>query len=102
VRIVPLAEAKARLDDYVDRVATEGPVVITRNGRAVAVLLAAGDDDDLERLLLSRSPRFQEMIEESRRSITRGEGLPSDAFWNATEEHDGPDSGAPPDDVIEA
>jgi hypothetical protein len=30
---------------------------ITRNGKAVAVLLAPYDDDDLERLMLGRSSR---------------------------------------------
>ena len=33
-----------------------GPIVITRNGKAVAVLLAPYDDDDLERILPGRSP----------------------------------------------
>ena len=42
------------------KASTEGPVVVTRNGKAVAVLLAVTDDDELERLLLAHSPKFQE------------------------------------------
>ena len=52
MRIAPLADVKARLSAYVDECGAEGPVVITRNGKAVAVLLAPSDDDDLERLML--------------------------------------------------
>lgn len=62
MRIVPLADVKAKLSSYPDRCEVEGPIVITRNGKAVAVLVAPSDDDDLERLLLARSPRFQSML----------------------------------------
>jgi hypothetical protein len=41
------------------------------------------NDDDLERLLLSRSPRFQAQLEESRRSIRSGKGLMHKDFWKA-------------------
>ena len=59
MRIAPLADVKARLSAYLDECGTQGPLVITRNGKAVAVLLVPNDDDDLERLILGRSPRFQ-------------------------------------------
>ena len=61
----------------------EGPIVITRNGKAAAVLLVPYDDDDLERLLLGRSPRFQALFNRSRRSIEAGEGLSEKDFWKA-------------------
>ncbi len=83
MRIAPLADVKARLSAYVDQVEREGPIVITRNGRAVAVLLAPLDDDDLERLILARSPRFQALLEKSRQSIRAGKGLPHKEFWKA-------------------
>jgi prevent-host-death family protein len=40
MKIVPLADAKARLSAYVDECTTEGPMINTRNGKPVAVLLA--------------------------------------------------------------
>jgi prevent-host-death family protein len=83
MRIAPLADVKARLSAYVDEASVEGPVVITRNGKAVAVLLAPNDDDDLERLMLSRSPRFQELLHRSRQSIEEGKGLSEKEFWAA-------------------
>ncbi len=83
MRIAPLADVKARLSAYVDECGADGPIVITRNGKAVAVLLVPNDDDDLERLLLERSPRFQAMLNRSRRSIKEGEGLSEEDFWKA-------------------
>ena len=53
MRIASLADVKARLSAYIEQCETEGPIVITRNGKAVAVLLAPADDDDLEGLLLA-------------------------------------------------
>jgi len=43
-----------RLSAYLDECSKEGPLVITRNGRAAAVLVVPEDDDDLERLILAR------------------------------------------------
>src|SRR5713226_1194756 len=83
MRIAPLADVKARLSAYLDECAVEGPLVITRNGRAAAVLLVPYDDDDLERLMLGRSARFQAMLNRSRQSIKKGKGLSEEAFWNA-------------------
>ncbi len=83
MRIAPLADVKARLSAYVDECGTEGPIVITRNGKAVAVLLVPNDDDDLERILLGRSPRFQALLNRSRQSIEEGKGLSEKDFWRA-------------------
>jgi prevent-host-death family protein len=83
MRIAPLADVKARLSAYLDECGAEGPVVITRNGKAAAVLLVPYDDDDLERLMLGRSPRFQAMLDRSRQSINAGKGLSEKAFWQA-------------------
>ena len=81
MKIAALADVKARLSAYLDQCAAEGPIVITRNGKPIAVLLAPYDDDDLERLLLGRSARFQALLNRSRQSIRDGKGLSEDAFW---------------------
>ena len=83
MRIASLADVKAKLSSYVREAEAEGSVVITRNGRAVALLLAPADDDDLERLILSRSPRFGRLLEKSRASLASGRGLTSREFWKA-------------------
>ncbi|MCI0638241.1 MAG: type II toxin-antitoxin system Phd/YefM family antitoxin [Gemmataceae bacterium] len=86
MRIAPVADVKARLSAYLDQCEREGPIVITRNGKPAAVLLAPRDDDDLERILLGRSPRFQSMLNRSRRSIQEGKGLSEAAFWEKVRE----------------
>lgn len=86
MKIVPLAEVKAQLSAYIEQCETQGPIVITRNGKAVAVLLAPVDDDDLEGLLFARSPRFQSLLARSRDSIRRGRGLSREEFWKAVAE----------------
>jgi prevent-host-death family protein len=83
MRIAPLADVKARLSAYLDECGVEGPIVITRNGKPVALLLVPFDDDDLERLMLGRSARFQALLNQSRQSIRKGKGLSESAFWNA-------------------
>ena len=81
MRIAPLADVKARLSAYLDNCGVEGPIVITRNGKPAGVLLVPYDDDDLERLMLGRSPRFQALLDRSRQSIKEGKGLAEEALW---------------------
>jgi len=94
MRIAPLADVKARLSAYVEQAQTEGPIIITRNGKAVAVLLAPVDDDDLENLILARSPRFQAVLDQSRQSIKAGKGLSRNDFWQAVAVRSQKESGA--------
>ena len=81
MKIAALADVKAHLSAYVDECQNEGPVIITRNGKAAAVLLAPKDNDDLERLMLSHSRRFQSLLSKSRRSIKAGKGVSHGEFW---------------------
>ena len=81
--IAPLADVKAKLSAYLEESSTNGPVIITRNGRPVAVLLTPTDAEDLENLVLSRSPRFQAILNKSRQSIKAGKGLSRGDFWHA-------------------
>jgi hypothetical protein len=82
-KIVPLADLRAKLSADLDECGTEGPIAITRNGKTAGVLLVPSDDDDLERLLLGRSPRFQALLDRSRRSTEAGEGVSEESFWKA-------------------
>ena len=47
------------------------------------MLLTPYDDDDLERLMLGRSPQFQALLNRSRQSIQKGKGLSEKKFWEA-------------------
>ena len=94
MRIAPVADVKARLSAYLEQAETEGPIVITRNGKAVAVLLAPQDDDDLENILIARSPRFQDVLNKSRQSIRAGKGLAEKDFWKAVARRGKPTKGS--------
>jgi len=80
MKIASVADIKARLSAYLKQ-SEEGPVVVTRNGKAVAVLLAVKDDDELERLVLAYSPKFQALLDKSRRQIEETGGIPHEQFW---------------------
>src|SRR5947209_20010405 len=83
---VPVADVEGQLSTYLEECQREGPIVLTDNGRAIAVLLAPRDEQDLERLVLSHSPRFQAVLEQSRQSIEAGKGLSREEFWQAVEQ----------------
>jgi prevent-host-death family protein len=80
MKIASVADVKARLSAYLKE-SESGPVIVTRNGKAVAVLLAITDDDELERLVLAHSPKFQAMLDQSRRQIEETGGIPHEQFW---------------------
>src|SRR5438132_10752337 len=84
MKIASVADVKARLSAYLKE-SQEGPVVVTRNGKAVAVLLAVTDEDELERLVLAHSPKFQALLDKSRRRIEETGGIPHDVFWRQVE-----------------
>ena len=78
--VASVGDIKARLSAFLKE-AEQGPVVITRNGKAVAVLLAVTDHDELERLVLAHSPKFQALLDKSRRQIEETGGIPHEQFW---------------------
>src|SRR5271154_1504896 len=78
--VASVANVKARLSSYLKASAT-GPVVVTRNGKAVAVLLGVSDDDELEGLLLAHSPKLRAILDAADRRIDEGAGIGHDEFW---------------------
>ena len=88
MKIASVADIKAHLSAYL-KASAEGPVVVTRNGKAVAVLVAVGDDDDVERLLMAHSPRLQAILAAARQRIQEGKGIPHDEFWEKVEKKRG-------------
>lgn len=84
MRIAPVAEIKERFSEYL-RVSQKEAVIVTRNGRAVALITGISDDDDLERLLMGRSPHLRAILNAARERIRAGEGLSHEAFWERVE-----------------
>jgi len=74
------AEIQSEFSSYLKDSET-GPVVVTRNGRPVAVILGIRDKDEIERLGMAYSPQLQEILAKSRKQIREGDSLSHDEFW---------------------
>ena len=81
MKIVSVAEVKARLSAYLEASA-DGPVIVTKNGRPVAALVAVSDEDEIERLVLAYTPRFRRLLEEAEARIRRTGGVEHAEFWD--------------------
>ena len=57
MKIAPVADVKARFSSNL-KDCEEGPVVVTKNGRPKAVLVAARDEEEIERLILAHTPNL--------------------------------------------
>lgn len=84
MKITSVADMKARLSSYL-KATEEGPVVVTRNGKPVAVLVEAPEGEELERLILAYSPRFRALLDSARRRIGDNKGIPHEDFWEEVE-----------------
>jgi prevent-host-death family protein len=74
------AKMAAQFHDYLEA-SREQPVLITRNGKPVAVLLAVQDKAEAEQLAVGRSRSLRSIFEEAHDQIQKGGGIPHDQFW---------------------
>ncbi len=81
MKIVPLAEVKDQFSAYV-KASQTSPIVVTKNGKPVALLTGIEDREDLDSLLLAHNPRFVELIEQARARVRRTGGITSGQFWS--------------------
>lgn len=75
MKIAPLAEVKDKFSAYIDE-SRESPVVVTRNGRPVAMIIGITEEEDLDSLLLVHNPRFLQLLEEARQRVRVSGGVP--------------------------
>ncbi len=84
MKIASVADMKARLSSYL-KASEDGPVIVTQNGKPVAVLLGIEDEEELERLVPAYSKRFRAVLEAARQQIREGRGIPHEQFWQEVE-----------------
>jgi len=84
MRIAPIAEIKAHLSAYVKE-SEKGAVIVTKNGKPVAVLLGVTDEEEIERLVLAYSPKFQAVLARGRQQIQETGGIAHEDFWQEME-----------------
>jgi antitoxin (DNA-binding transcriptional repressor) of toxin-antitoxin stability system len=75
-----VADSEEKFSSYL-KAAEKEPVLVTRNGQPVGLLVALTDDEERQRLLLAHSPKFQAMLDKARKRMKNGAGIPADAFW---------------------
>lgn len=87
MKMASVAEVKAQFSAYFKQ-SEEGPIIVTRNGKPVAALLAVRDEEELERLILANSARLRSILEKTREQIRAGEGIGHEEFWREVEENE--------------
>jgi len=80
MKIAPLAQVKDKLSAYVNE-SQATPIIITKNGKAVALLTGITKDDDLDSLLLANNPRFVAILKEARTRVLKTGGIKHGDFW---------------------
>ena len=78
--VKPLAEVKDQFSAYVEA-AKESPIVVTKNGKPVALITPILEDDDLDSLLLAHNRRFNKLLNDAWEQAKSGDVLTSDQFW---------------------
>jgi len=91
MKIASVAEVKSQFSAFL-KASEGGPVVVTRNGRPVAVIVGTQDEDEIERLLMAYSPHLRAILERSREQFRKGQWLSEDEFWSRFE-HSQPSKG---------
>ena len=80
MKVASVTEVESRFGIFL-MASAGGPVVVTRQGRRVAVLVGVRDADEVERLLTAHSPHLRAILERSRQHFRAGEWLGEDEFW---------------------
>jgi PHD/YefM family antitoxin component YafN of YafNO toxin-antitoxin module len=80
MKSISVDEIKNNFESYLSQDQSE-PFLITREGQPIAVMNLIIDPDELERILLANSNKFQELLNESRKSVQEEGGMNADDFW---------------------
>jgi len=84
MKIGSVADVKAKFSGYL-KASEEGPVVVTKNGKPVAVLLSMKNEEEIERMVLAYSPKFQGIVQLAEQQIRDGKGIDHQDLWKEVE-----------------
>jgi prevent-host-death family protein len=85
VKTVSAARIAAQFNEYL-KASRKEPVLITQNGKPVAVLLAIQDKDEAKQLAGGMSRSLRSIFEEAHNQLEQAGGIPEDQFWREVEE----------------
>ena len=84
MKTTSLTKMKSNLNSYLKTCGRE-PVLVTKNGRAIAALGAVVDPDEIERLRLASSPKLDAIFDKALQRIRNGQGLSHEEVWSQVE-----------------
>jgi prevent-host-death family protein len=84
VKTASAAKMAAQFNEFLDA-SREQPVLVTRNGKPVAVLLAVQDKAEAEQLALGRSRSLRSVFQEAHEQLEKDGGIPHAQFWRDVE-----------------
>jgi prevent-host-death family protein len=73
-------EVESQFSEYLKASETE-PILITREGRPIAVIVGIHNEDAIKRLSMTAPRHLQAILEESRRQIRAEDTLTHEDFW---------------------
>ena len=79
-----LSKIKSSFNSYLQTCGRE-PVLVTKNGRAIAALVAVVDPDELERMQLASSSKLDAIFEKALQDIRNGQGMTHEEVWSEVE-----------------
>jgi prevent-host-death family protein len=85
VKTVSAAKIAAQFNDYLEA-SQDQPVLVTRNGKPVAVLLAVENQADADQLVEGRARSLRSILQEAHKQLQQGKGIPHEQFWREVEQ----------------
>ncbi|HRW49210.1 MAG: type II toxin-antitoxin system Phd/YefM family antitoxin [Caldilinea sp.] len=85
MKIAPVAEVKAQFSAFV-KASEDSPVIVTKNGKPVAVLVGVSDEDEIERLVFAYSKNIRALLDAAEKRILAGGGIEHDELWRQVDE----------------
>ncbi len=80
MKSVSIDEVKNNFESYISEAESEVFLII-KEGQPIAVMNLIMEPDDLERMLLANNDKFQDILNESKKSFQEEGGMKFDDFW---------------------
>ncbi len=84
MKTVSAAKVAAQFNDYLEA-SQEQPVLVTQNGKPVAVLFSVQNRDEAEQLAAGRVRSLRSVLQEAHENLEQGAGIPHEQFWREVE-----------------
>jgi prevent-host-death family protein len=81
MKTTTVAEMKIKLDSILKQ-SERHPVLVTRDGEPIAVVMGLKNDQEFKAKLLAQSPRLADVLAASAKSLDAGLGIPQGEFWS--------------------